>query len=314
MYGHIHIMKRHIIFTISLVSILTFSCTSPVDDGEPDDFEFRLTDFYPAWSPDGETIAYVHAGREPGSSGLYLIDADGSNKRQIFTSASIHTPTWSPDGKWIAFSHNAQIYKLHVGDGELEQLTFEGRNFHPAWSPDGEWITYRRSYAYPEKKDVQGIWKIQSDAANKKQLFRGNVGAPTWDIDENKVVFFRGVLNTSGQVIGDSLWVYDAEKEMLSTIFFKSGKNRFPRYSPDGGSIALSSRKPKGVYNIWLINSDGTDAKQLTSTSGYTCDWSPDGEWIVFADTRNESGRLWVMRKDGTDKQQITFESEEVMK
>ena len=295
-------MNKFIIHTISIFSILTFSCTSPVDDGEPDDFEFRLTDFYPAWSPDGETIAYVHAGREPGGSGLYLIDADGGNKRQIFTSASIHTPTWSPDGKWIAFSHNAQIYKLHVGDGKLEQLTFEGRNFHPAWSPDGEWIAYTKSIA--DKSGPSGIWKVKSDGSKNQHIFGG--AFPEWNPNGQGLL---GIIGTSPYDIWTIIVRYYFHNYLPpDTLYILEGNyNRFPRYSPDGEKIALTSRPPNDVANIVVVCSDGSNAKQLTSTGGYSCDWSPDGEWIVFTDTRNESGRLWVMRKDGTDKQQLTF-------
>jgi Tol biopolymer transport system component len=293
---------------VSLFSISSLCCTSPVEEELPPELEFRLTDFYPAWSPDGETIAFVHGSREPGESGLYLIDTGGKNRRQIFTSLSIHTPTWSPDGEWLAFSHNAQIFKLRLSDGELVQLTFEGRNFHPAWSPDGEWIAYRRSYAFPESMNVQGIWKIDKHGINMEQIFQGNVGDPTWHPNANKVIFFRGIINTSGQILGDSLMVFEIDGQELSTLFFVPDFNLFPRYSPDGNLIAFSSQPMIGVYNLWIIDADGTNAKQLTDTGGYTHDWSPDGEWIVFTDTRSESGRLWLMRKDGTDKRQLTFE------
>lgn len=53
---------------------------------------------------------------------------------------------------------------------------------------------------------------------------------------------------------------------------------------------------------------DGSELKQLTNTQGYSCDWSPDGNYIVYTDSRRENGRLWLMHADGSNKRQLTFE------
>lgn len=94
-------------------------------------FDFRLTDFEPAWSPDGRTIAYVHADTTPGMAGIWLIDTNGTNNRIVVRSAGADSPCWSPDGRWIAFSYRAQIYKIVVYGDSSVQLTTEGRNFFP---------------------------------------------------------------------------------------------------------------------------------------------------------------------------------------
>lgn len=93
---------------------------------------FRATDFQPAWSPDGKTIAYIHGDTTFESTGIYLIDTNGTNKRILFSSPSAYSPTWSPDGEWIAFSDNAQIYKIKVNGDSLTQLTKFGNNFFPS--------------------------------------------------------------------------------------------------------------------------------------------------------------------------------------
>jgi Tol biopolymer transport system component len=95
----------------------------------------------PAWSPDGETIAFVRGSTDPGVHGIYFINPDGENLRQIYT-GNAGAPSWSPDGKWLAFHQGAQIYKMHVEKDSLVQLTFEGRNFNPSWGHDENWIVY----------------------------------------------------------------------------------------------------------------------------------------------------------------------------
>ncbi len=62
----------------------------------------RLTEFAgcagrPAWSPDGERIAF-------GCGALHVMNADGSNQRRLTNDPRVSfRPAWSPDGKEIAF-------------------------------------------------------------------------------------------------------------------------------------------------------------------------------------------------------------------
>ncbi len=56
-----------------------------------------------------------------------------------------------------------------------------------------------------------------------------------------------------------------------------------PRFSPDGKQIAFISDKT-GSDNIWLINTDGTNLKQVTEETDYLLgspSWSPDGNYLV---------------------------------
>jgi dipeptidyl aminopeptidase/acylaminoacyl peptidase len=66
---------------------------------------------YPSWSADGHTIVY--AGMEGSDStgrpneDIWIMDFDGSNKRQLTTNGSIDRyPLLSPDGKWVYFMSN----------------------------------------------------------------------------------------------------------------------------------------------------------------------------------------------------------------
>lgn len=60
-------------------------------------------DANPAWSPDAERIAWTayEEGRENPKSGVYIISASGTNRRQLTRGGQ--APSWSPDGTRIAF-------------------------------------------------------------------------------------------------------------------------------------------------------------------------------------------------------------------
>jgi dipeptidyl aminopeptidase/acylaminoacyl peptidase len=83
--------------------------------------------------------------------------------------------------------------------------------------------------------------------------------------------------------------------------------------SPDGKLIVFTLRKTdleadKGRTDIWLISTDGTGLRRLTSHPGadYNPRWSSDGRSVLFISTRSESAQVWHIAIDGGEAQQVT--------
>lgn len=105
----------------------------------------------PAWSPDGNRIAFlVHAflGEYDGwvhlsPPVLWVVDADGSNPRRLVEDGLL-TFAWSPDGTQIAYhtsGHSGGLWVVNADGSNPRQLTRFGGGF-PAWSPDGTRVAY----------------------------------------------------------------------------------------------------------------------------------------------------------------------------
>ncbi len=79
-----------------------------------------------------------------------------------------------------------------------------------------------------------------------------------------------------------------------------------PAWSPDGTKIAFASAR-EGSFDIYVMNSDGTGTKRLTSTkeNDQHPTWSPDGNSIAFSRFSNVD-HLYVMNADGTGAHRLT--------
>ncbi len=126
--------------------------------------------FLPAWSPDGQTLAWVVVGElSPGGgeyqSGVALFDIASKTSQTIHVyqplggSSVEHFLSWSPDGNWLAFVTYAErpelgrklaLYVARV-DGQEEH--FLGVGFNPIWSPDGKWLAYNDA-----KENPSSLW------------------------------------------------------------------------------------------------------------------------------------------------------------
>jgi Tol biopolymer transport system component len=124
----------------------------------------------PAWSADGNSLAYVTD--RGGQDEIWLRTREGQRSidRAVITQKEfgedrtimLAAPTFSPDGRQIAFLRNAQkpmIWPLRIWtrftDGgapvPLLPASHEGYQSAPTWSPDGQWI------AYTEWKSQHGV-------------------------------------------------------------------------------------------------------------------------------------------------------------
>lgn len=88
----------------------------------------------------------------------------------------------------------------------------------------------------------------------------------------------------------------------------------YPDWSVDGNYIVASlvqTCEPpdtKCMYDIYSMNADGSNLKNLTKTSSseWVPKWSPDGQKIVFASDRDGDGEIYIMDKDGSNLKKLT--------
>jgi TolB protein len=187
------------------------------------------SDLYPAWSPDGQWIAFIRyspnlknycgpfprtdSPRDCDNASLYLIKPNGSNLRllsePIHVEAPVnwrHTPynapSWSPDSQWLAimvenegepYILNQEIALVNVETGELRRLTHNNAmDVMPVWSPDGKHLAF-----VSNRDGNEEIYVMNSDGTNPTNLTKNPTCdyAPAWSPSGNYIAFMscRGI-------------------------------------------------------------------------------------------------------------------------
>ena len=141
----------------------------------------------PTLSPDGKLITYT--GHEGGGVTVFVMNHDGSGKRQVVKEISkvgATFPNWSPDSKQLVYSFPVgealELFIINVdGTGQHQLTTFAGTSVctPSAWSLDGKWVSFRKTderywsnkermlKIYSEKPaDKRPVWVIRPDGTD----------------------------------------------------------------------------------------------------------------------------------------------------
>jgi len=101
----------------------------------------------PAWSPDGQALAFVRVDAS-GAKDIHLLQvATGEERALTHDRAADLSPRFSPDGRWVVFSSDrtgiSNVFAYELATERLVQLTnVVGGAFQPALSPDGQTLIY----------------------------------------------------------------------------------------------------------------------------------------------------------------------------
>jgi eukaryotic-like serine/threonine-protein kinase len=238
----------------------------------------------PAWSPDGNTIAFVPRG--PGGTSalrrqsLLLMSPGGTNIRRV-------------------------------------ECPLEGGGIsNPAWTGVPDQVVY----ALPESTSDSGGRGITASGAGSA----GHVLLQNLRTGKVRVLFSiqgpssRVDIAAAGRMIIDSLEQRSNLKELILRPGSRSTSqerwlthgnsiDRQPFYSPDGHSIVFSSSR-SGELDLWEVSLDNNSLRRLTDDP--SVDWDPfitsDNKYLLWSSNRSGHFEVWMAERDGTSPRQLT--------
>ncbi len=153
----------------------------------------KVFEFASSFSPDGRKIVFVTIDNEKSTSGIWLMDADGSKKRSILLTKDfvLRHPRWSPDGKKISYfsvkKGKSTIWVMNSDGSQKRKLTSDSDSARQAsWRNDSKRLVY-----VSRKSGHFDIWLMNPDGDGKVQLtnLAGDEVKPVWSPDDQKIAF-----------------------------------------------------------------------------------------------------------------------------
>ena len=281
------------------------------------------TPWRPAFSPDGQEIAFAMAGS------LWKIRIGETTAYELTAEPTYNSsPIYSPDGRWIVYSADAasrsiNLRLLDLTTGETHALTQgEHVNLDPAFAPDGRsifyvstepngWYNIHRLPLDESGNPGQPVRLTEEHSYANARLYFGAMDLnvePTISPDGTEMILLsnRGISLGSGGVwrtkIGPNA-MEQAELILREETLFRTR----PQWSPDGTRILYSSHRGSQYNNLYVLPVKGAEPYQLTfgAWDHFEPRWSPDGEWIVYVSNQHGLSDLRLLRTFGGEEKRI---------
>ncbi|HLN98618.1 MAG TPA: protein kinase [Pyrinomonadaceae bacterium] len=277
-------------------------------------------------SPDDKRLAFYRYNPGEGEMLLMLADADGNGEQKLtsrkgdewFENSALGNmgPSWSPDGKVIACGAGkasagrlpATVIVVQVEDGAQKEFT--SQRWHSignlAWLGDGSGLMLGAAM----QRELAQIWRLSYPGGEARQL--------TDDFRRNSLTSITADSTTMVGSQADqitNIWVAPGGVGSLARQITSSEQAgigmdlAWASWTPDGKIVYNSNAS--GNFDIWIMNSDGTDKKQLTFDPSLDLSpaMTPNGRYILFSSGRTGKSSvldMWRMDADGSHPKQLT--------
>ena len=300
------------------------------------DFADKITDrsktrnFYnvsPAFSPDGNTVAYFTDQNGYMDLVLYSLDSGKQKKRLIrgntspdFEELKWLQPglSWSPDGKFIAFASKSgkedSIIMVNTQNGDYEKIpiALDGV-FTTVWHPNENKIAF-----VGHKDNASDLYLVDIDTEELTNLTNDTFSdfAPTWSQDGDRIVFSsdRGASKGSPDMFDidfsqRDLFMYDFASEEITQITDTPYNEDYPSLTKE--NLLFYTADYNGVYNIFRHEMNSEIFSPITNaiTGIQQIDVDSSGDKLVFSGYSERGWDLFVVSQAQDKEEEVVPET-----
>ncbi|HEY6119559.1 MAG TPA: protein kinase [Pyrinomonadaceae bacterium] len=218
-----------------------------------------------------------------GSTDVWLINADGTNKKQMtFDIFTERDPSISPDGRYLVFTSNRagafNVWRMDIDGNNPKQLTTGGDEQFPSFSPDGQWVIYQGFVG-----GVPTVWKVPIEGGQSIQLTNKYSNSPTVSPDGKQLAYLYLDSGSRWKVVimpldGGPTKSFDIPRLSIPNLSWQR-----VRWTRDGQALTYIDNRDN-VSNIWKQSIAGGPPQQVTDFKSdriINFDWSPDGRSLA---------------------------------
>jgi Tol biopolymer transport system component len=220
-----------------------------------------------------------------------------------------------------------EIFTMSPEGKKLEQLTSNAvDDFDPAFSSD-EKISFVSQNVQPSNPEGDSeVYLMDADGSDPRNL-TNTTGAvsdqnPRFSPDGQEIAFTSFGKQPSNAEGDFEIYLMNADGSGQRNLTNNAGLSEFVSdFSSDGREIAFSSfgvqpSNPEGDFEIYLMNADGANQRNLTDTVGTISDFdaaiSPDGQTVAYVSAgvqpSNPEGddEVFAINADGSGRRNLT--------
>jgi len=266
-----------------------------------------LSDYRPAFSPDGERIVFERTVLGSGVTKLWIYDRKTGASHPFLTTGTGPQMQTRPD--WSFAGNDLVAFAGGDADGPLSIWTVKGdgtgcvpvpgteKMTYPAWYPDGEHLAVMvtEGAPYTARIDLAG----KAERITPPSVY---AGMPSVNQADGRTIAFAGqpAYGQKYNQNNNNVWTFDPANPGSAPKLFNPGQGRAPWWSQDGSQIAFESDFQGGApggYAIYVQPASGGEAKRLTDPrwGAQHPKFSLNGKEIVFALRSNpdQPGSPW---------------------
>lgn len=240
------------------------------------------------------------ANRDNDTSGIYVMDADGSNVVQIIDDPAFHEmdPIWSPDGSLISYITSSADGTMQGGvyiidpDGSEPVLVDDNYAYGPAtWSPDGSML------AVAGDGSERGIGVYHVADGRLEQWTEDGGTAPVWSPDGSRIAY-----NVAPP---KDIRIVDVATGETRNVTDDAWNDSVARWTEDGTQLVFASDRDtdqsRDSFRSWIVSADGGEPELLGDEPVIAfAHWpSPNGEWLAYS--APDGSGLRLSRADGSE-------------